>query len=153
MDSVSNGFSPVEKSLFQPGVPSVNPSFRGRNFPYPKIASLAILFAPISANIRHPPSAIRQHPLLVFLVHMAQSILLRQIAYLKAENAILRSRAGKQVQSTPAERALLVRLCAPLGKAIQHSGTVVDLLRRVREHQNLNPDPRVARRLHRTSRI
>jgi len=31
-------------------------------------------------------SAARQHPLLVFLVHMTQSILLRQIAYLKAEN-------------------------------------------------------------------
>ena len=64
-------------------------------------------------------SAARQHPLLVFLVHMTQSILLRQIAYLKAENAILRSRLGKQVQTTPAERALLVCLGALLGNAIQ----------------------------------
>jgi len=37
-------------------------------------------------------SKARQHPLLVFLVHMTQSILLRQIVYLKAENEILRSR-------------------------------------------------------------
>jgi len=70
-------------------------------------------------------SATRQHPLLVFLVHMTQSILLRQIAYMKAENAILRSRAGKQVQATPAERALLVRLGAPLGNAIQELLSVV----------------------------
>jgi len=61
----------------------------------------------------------RQHPLLVFLLHMTQSILLRQISYLKAENAILRSRVTTQIQTTPAERALLVRLGAPLGNAIQ----------------------------------
>lgn len=38
--------------------------------------------------------AARQHPLFVFLVHMTQSILLRQIAYLKAENAILWFQVG-----------------------------------------------------------
>ena len=52
-------------------------------------------------------------------LHMTQSILLRQISYLKAENAVLRSRVSKNVQTTPAERALLVRLGAPLGNAIQ----------------------------------
>jgi len=61
----------------------------------------------------------RQNPLLVFLIHMTQSIMLRQIAYLKAENKILRSYAPKQIQTSPAERALLVRLGAPLGNAIQ----------------------------------
>ena len=64
-------------------------------------------------------SRTRQHPLLVFLLHMTQSILLRQIADLKAENQILRSRVPKQIQTTPAERVLLVRLGAPLGNAIQ----------------------------------
>ena len=61
----------------------------------------------------------RSNPLLVFLVHMTQSILLRQIAYLKAENAILRSKLPKAVQTTPAERAQLTRLGKPLGNAIQ----------------------------------
>ena len=60
----------------------------------------------------------RQNPLLVFLIHMTQSIMLRQIAYLKAENAVLRSRCAKNIQTTPAERALLVRLGKPLGNAI-----------------------------------
>jgi putative transposase len=61
----------------------------------------------------------RQNPLLVFLIHMTQSIMLRQIAYLKAENAVLRSRCPKNVQTTPAERSLLIRLGKPLGNAIQ----------------------------------
>ena len=45
--------------------------------------------------------------------------MLRQIAYLKAENQILRSRTPKHVQTTPAERALLIRLGSPLGAGIQ----------------------------------
>ncbi len=61
----------------------------------------------------------RQNPLLVFLIHMTQSIMLRQIAYLKAENAVLRSRCAKNIQTTPGERSLLIRLGAPLGNAIQ----------------------------------
>ena len=64
-------------------------------------------------------ATVRSNPLLVFLVHMTQSILLRQIAYLKAENAILRSKLPKAVQTTPAERAQLIRLGKPLGNAIQ----------------------------------
>lgn len=64
-------------------------------------------------------SKARQHPLLVFLLLMTQSILLRQIAYLKAENQILRARLPKQIRTTMAERSLLVRLGAPLGDAIQ----------------------------------
>jgi putative transposase len=84
-------------------------------------------------------STTRQHPLLVFLVHMTQSILLRQIAYLKAENAILRSRCPKQIQTTAAERSLLVRLGRPLGSAIQELLSVVHyktFLRWVRESTN-----------------
>ncbi len=82
------------------------------------------------------PATTRQHPLLVFLVHMTQSILLRQIAYLKAENTILRSRLPGQIQTTPAERALLVRLGAPLGVGIRQLLTIVHyktFLRWVRE--------------------
>ncbi|XHR29720.1 MAG: integrase [Chthoniobacteraceae bacterium] len=70
-------------------------------------------------------SKARQHPLLVFLIHMTQSILLRQIAYLKAENQILRSRLPKQIRTTAAERSLLVRLGAPLGDAIQELLSIV----------------------------
>jgi len=70
-------------------------------------------------------SKARQHPLLVFLIHMTQCILLRQIAYLKAENQILRSRLPKQIRTTVAERSLLVRLGAPLGDAIQELLSIV----------------------------
>jgi putative transposase len=67
---------------------------------------------------------------------MTQSILLRQIAYLKAENQILRSHLPKQIQTSPAERALLVRLGAPLGSGIQQLLSIVHyktFLRWVRE--------------------
>jgi len=70
-------------------------------------------------------SKARQYPLLVFLIHMTQSILLRQIAYLKAENQILRSRLPKQIRTTAAERSLLVRLGAPLGDAIHELLSIV----------------------------
>ncbi|XHR30520.1 MAG: integrase core domain-containing protein [Chthoniobacteraceae bacterium] len=56
---------------------------------------------------------------------MTQCILLRQIAYLKAENQILRSRLPKQIRTTAAERSLLVRLGAPLGDAIQELLSIV----------------------------
>lgn len=64
-------------------------------------------------------SQFRHNPLLAFLVHMTQSVILRQIAYLKAENRVLRSRFPKAVHTTPAERSLLGRLGSPLGSAIQ----------------------------------
>ena len=64
-------------------------------------------------------SRFRQNPILTFLVHMTQSALLRQIAYLKAENGILRSRLPRTVQTTPAERSLLVRIGSPLGSGIR----------------------------------
>lgn len=66
-----------------------------------------------------------KNPLLVFLIHMTQNVLLRQIAFLKAENAILRAKCPKNIQTTPAERALLVRLGAPLGNAIQELLSIV----------------------------
>lgn len=50
---------------------------------------------------------------------MSQSIQLLKIASPKAENAILRFRCPKQVQTTPAERALLIRLARPLGTKVK----------------------------------
>ena len=48
-------------------------------------------------------SNFRHNPLLAFLVHMTQSVLLRQIAYLKAENQILRSRLPSLAPGAPTE--------------------------------------------------
>jgi putative transposase len=84
-------------------------------------------------------SNFRHNPLLAFLVHMTQSVLLRQIAYLKAENQILRSRLPKSVQTTPAERSLLVRLGFPLGSGIRELLGIVHyktFLRWVREERD-----------------
>jgi len=75
---------------------------------------------PVGHLARPPMSDFRHNPLLAFLVHMTQSALLRQIAHLKAENQILRSRLPKAVQTTPAERSLLVRLGSPLGLGIRN---------------------------------
>jgi len=55
---------------------------------------------------------------LTFFAYIIQSKLLQQIAYLKAENEILRNRIPGRIQTTPAERALLVRLAKPLGEAV-----------------------------------
>jgi len=50
------------------------------------------------------------NPILLFLIHLTQSALLQQIAYLRAENRILRSKISGNVRVTPAERTVLVRL-------------------------------------------
>ena len=55
------------------------------------------------------------NPILLFLIHLTQSALLRQIAYLRAENRILRSRITGAVRVTPAERTILLRLGRCLG--------------------------------------
>ncbi|XHR30972.1 MAG: integrase core domain-containing protein [Chthoniobacteraceae bacterium] len=84
-------------------------------------------------------SRVRQNPLLAFLLHMTQLVLLREISYLNAENQILRSRLPKQIQTTPAERSLLVRLGAPLGNAIKELLSAVNyktFLRWVREEKS-----------------
>ncbi|XHR30599.1 MAG: hypothetical protein ACFUZC_08550 [Chthoniobacteraceae bacterium] len=84
-------------------------------------------------------SRVRQNPLLAFLLHTTQLVLLREISYLNAENQILRSRLPKQIQTTPAERSLLVRLGAPLGNAIQELLSAVNyktFLRWVREEKS-----------------
>jgi len=58
-------------------------------FSYRKTARLTIFFRTLLM------SRVRQNPLLVFLLHMTQSILLRQISYLKAENTTFRSHGPK----------------------------------------------------------
>jgi len=83
----------------------------------------------------------RQHPLLVFLLHLTQSILLRKISYLKAENEILRSRLPNQIRTTAAERALLTRLGAPLGDAIQELLSIVHYKTFLRWKNEANETP------------
>jgi hypothetical protein len=58
-------------------------------------------------------SRVRQNPLLAFLLHMTQLVLLHEISYLKAENQILRSRLAK-ADSDHARRTLP---SDPLGRA------------------------------------
>ncbi|PTY00480.1 integrase [Verrucomicrobia bacterium LW23] len=88
------------------------------------------------------------NPILAFLVYVTHSALLRQIAYLKAENEILRSRLPKIIQTTPAERSVLVRLGAPLGSSIQeilgivHYKTFLQWIRKERDGTNVKAMPR-----------
>lgn len=65
------------------------------------------------------------NPILLFLLHATQSALLRQIAYLRAENKILRSRVPGSVKVTAAERAILVRFGTGLGIALRDLISIV----------------------------
>ena len=79
---------------------------------------------------------------LTFFTYITQSKLRQQIAYLKAENEILRNRIPGRIQTTPAERALLVRLAKPLRDAVQELVSIVHfktLLRWIREETTLTP--------------
>ena len=79
---------------------------------------------------------------LTFFTYIIQSKLLQQIAYLKAENEILRNRIPGRIQTTPAERALLVRLAKPLGEAVHELVSIVHfktLLRWIREETTPKP--------------
>ena len=65
--------------------------------------------------------------LLKILLSTDEHQLREQIQLLKADSEILRSRLPKQIRTTPAERARLVRLGQPLGsRAIQDKKTIVD---------------------------
>ncbi len=65
------------------------------------------------------------HPLLLLIANSTRSELAGQIEFLKAENAILRARLGRQVRLTGAEKQLLVRLGTAVGKGIKAVLTVV----------------------------
>lgn len=59
------------------------------------------------------------NPILLFLIHLTQSALLRQIAYLKAENRLLRARIPGLIRVTPVERTILLRLGKCLGISLR----------------------------------
>ena len=76
------------------------------------------------------------HPLLTFLASLTRQELARQVAFLRAENRILRSRLPQRVVATPAERQRLVRLGQALGTKLKELISIVtyDTFRRwVRE--------------------
>lgn len=62
---------------------------------------------------------------LAMLGRMTQENLVHQIEYLKIENKILRKRVGRSIRPTPAERRLLVKFGALLGKDIKKIISIV----------------------------
>ena len=65
------------------------------------------------------------NPLIHLLAHLAAPELGRTIQFLKAENELLRSRLPKCIRTTPAERRRLLRLGAPLGRAVRELISIV----------------------------
>jgi len=65
------------------------------------------------------------HPLLLLLANSSDSQLAKQVEYLKAENAMLRKRLPKWLQTTAQERALLVKLGEAVGPGIRFLITIV----------------------------
>lgn len=63
--------------------------------------------------------------LMAVLAGSARSDLRRQVQFLKAENEILKSRLPTRLRTTPAERARLLRLGRPLGRAVNDIITIV----------------------------
>ncbi len=57
---------------------------------------------------------------LLFLGHIVHSHLMHQIDYLKAENQILRSKAGKRVLLNPSEKRKILKYGLPLGGNIRY---------------------------------
>jgi putative transposase len=55
------------------------------------------------------------HPLFGFLASLTRQELARQVAYLKAENCILRARLPERLVATPSEKRRLIRLGKKLG--------------------------------------
>lgn len=83
--------------------------------------------------------------LLLILTAATQKELARYVAYLKAENKILRSRLPARVMVEPTERRRLVRLGAKLGRALDELVTIVHpgtLRRWIREDGKTAKRPR-----------
>ncbi len=59
------------------------------------------------------------NPLLAFLLQISHSSLVRQIAYLKLENQILRSKLPKHISLTSFERQALIKFGKPLGDSLR----------------------------------
>ncbi len=64
------------------------------------------------------------HPLLSLIAHATDSQLAEYVEYLKTENRILRSRLGKRINPTEAEKAKLMKAARPLGSAIKKLTTI-----------------------------
>src|SRR6266566_1910128 len=58
------------------------------------------------------------HPLLLLLANSTEGELAKQVEFLKAENAMLRRRLPKWVQTTTEERSLLVKLGEAVGPGV-----------------------------------
>ena len=83
------------------------------------------------------------HPLLTFLASLTQQELARQVAFLREENRILRSRLPQRVVATPAEKQRLVRLGRALGVKLKQLISIVtyDTFRRwVRQSEQAHID-------------
>jgi putative transposase len=65
------------------------------------------------------------HPLLLLLANSTEGNLAKQVEYLKAENAMLRKRLPKWLQTTAEERALLIKLGEAVGPGIRFLITIV----------------------------
>jgi len=65
------------------------------------------------------------HPFLLLLANATHRDMVAQIQYLKAENAILRSKLPKRITVTPVERARLVKLGSKVRKFIGELITIV----------------------------
>jgi len=65
------------------------------------------------------------HPLLLLLANSSEGNLAKQVEYLKAENAMLRKRLPKWLQTTAEERALLIKLGKAVGPGIRFLITIV----------------------------
>ena len=66
------------------------------------------------------------HPLLHLIIAATDHALARWVLYLKEENRVLRDRVpGKQIHTTPAERARLLKYGKPIGAAIDELITIV----------------------------
>jgi putative transposase len=79
------------------------------------------------------------NPILLFLIHLTQSVLLQQIAYLKAENRILRSKIAGPVRLNAAERTILLQFGRCLGGSLRELIGIVHyktFLRWVRAERN-----------------
>lgn len=85
------------------------------------------------------------HPLFSLLASMTRQELARQIAYLKAENQLLRDRLPKHLITTEKERRTLIRAGRKLGSKLRELMTIVsyETFRRwVRESRVAKPDPK-----------
>lgn len=85
-----------------------------------------LVFPPIGTNQKdYTKMHAIFHPLLSLIAHATESQLAEYVEYLKTENRILRSRLGKRINPTEAEKTKLMRAARPVGSAIKRLATIV----------------------------